>query len=629
MTAGDIRERYLKYMEAQGHRTIPSASLVPENDPTTLFTGSGMQPLIPYLMGENHPVGTRLTNSQKCFRAEDIEEVGDNRHTTFFEMLGNWSLGDYFKDEQLSWFYEFLLEEIGLDPQNIYVTVFRGDATAGLPKDDTSVEIWKKLFEARGVSNGVADMVSEGEAGLRGMHEDERIFFYDATKNWWSRAGTPQHMPEGEIGGPDSEVFFDFKTEHDPSFGAHCHPNCNCGRFLEIGNSVFMEYIKSADGSFQRLPKQNVDFGGGLERIVAAAANNPDIFAIDVFGPMKKQLEDTLGTTYDDNPHACRVILDHMRAAIFLLGDHVRPSNKEQGYFVRRLIRRSVLKAHALNEEKEFDLSSLALIVSSVYSDQYPSLHEQQKEIEEAISNEEDQFKKTLKRGIQEAEKRITADAKTHGYVTGTTTATLFTTYGFPLELTEELAGEMGTKVDVAEYKAEMEKHQEQSRVGAEKKFKGGLANHSEQVISYHTATHLLLAALRKYLGEHVHQSGSNITEERLRFDFSHPEKVDEETLRKVEAYVNTAIKNKVSVHIETMDKKDAQADPTVEGSFWDKYPDQVKVYTIKDAEGAIYSRELCGGPHVTNTSELAGTFKILKEESSARGVRRIKAVLK
>lgn len=621
MSGNEIREKYLRFMEAEGHAIIPSAALVPENDPTTLFTGSGMQPLIPYLMGEKHPKGTRLVDSQKCFRAEDIDEVGDNRHTTFFEMLGNWSLGDYFKREQLSWFFEFLTEEVGLDASRIYVTVFQGDEKAGVPRDEESVGLWQKIFDDKGLSYAVGEMGSETEGGKRGMKPGERIFFYDSSKNWWSRSGKPENMPAGEIGGPDSEVFYDFGTEHDPKFGEHCHPNCDCGRFLEIGNSVFIEYIKEEDGSFSKLPAQNVDFGGGLERITAATQGDPDIFRIDLIAGVIAQIEALSGKKYEDHKEEFRIIADHIRGAVFMVADGILPSNTEQGYFVRRLLRRAVRYADKIGVPSgRFKELSEGVIV--VYKSHYTYLDQKQKEILDSIEGEEVQFRKTLERGMKEFEKLSQDD------ISGEDAFILFTTYGFPFELTKELALEKGIKVDEKSFSAEMKKHQETSRAGAEHKFKGGLADHSEKVVQYHTVTHLMLAALRKELGAHVHQAGSNITGERLRFDFTHPLKVEPETLEKVEAFVNKAIKTGGQVTIETMPKDKAENDPTVEGSFWDRYPDEVKVYTMTGNDGVVFSKELCGGPHVEKLEDIKGTFKIKKEESSSAGVRRIKAVL-
>ncbi|MAZ29975.1 alanine--tRNA ligase [bacterium] len=638
MSGNEIRQKYLAFMEKHGHAVIPSAALVPENDPTTLFTGSGMQPLVPYLMGEAHPKGARLADSQKCFRAEDIEEVGDNRHTTFFEMLGNWSLGDYFKAEQLPWFYTFLVEEVGLDPEKIYVTVFQGDEDANVPRDEESVAIWKELFAARGVSDGVAEMGSEEAGGVRGMQDGERIFYYDASKNWWSRAGKPENMPVGEIGGPDSEVFYDFGTEHDPAFGENCHPNCDCGRFLEIGNSVFMEYLKTEAG-FEKLPTQNVDFGGGLERITAAANGDADVFTIDLLWPVIEQIEELSGSQYADNHEAFRVITDHIRGAVFMIGDSVLPSNAEQGYFVRRLLRRAVRYADALGIPAG-EFPNLAESVIATYEAHYANLTMQRDTVKTAIAGEEEQFRKTLEKGLREFNKTLSvltqwegdAEANNQGtFMPPESIFKLITTHGFPRELVAEEAVKRGITLDDRTWTAVdalLAEHQEKSRAGAEQKFKGGLADQSEKVVEYHTTTHLMLAALRHFLGEHVHQAGSNITGERLRFDFTHPEKVERETLDEIETWVNNAIATGGDVTIETMAKSVAENDPTVEGSFWDRYPDEVKVYTITGKDGTIFSRELCGGPHVSKLEDIKGRFVIKKEESSSAGVRRIKAVL-
>lgn len=639
----DIRKKYLDFMAKNGHAVIPSSALVPENDPTTLFTGSGMQPLVPYLMGETHPKGTKLADSQKCFRAEDIEEVGDNRHTTFFEMLGNWSLGDYFKKEQITWFYSFLIDEVGLNPENIYVTTFIGDETANVPRDTEAVELWKKLFTDKGVSSEVAEMGSEEEGGDRGMKSGERIFYYDASKNWWTRAGKIQNMPVGEIGGPDSEVFYDFGTEHDEKFGKHCHPNCDCGRFLEIGNSVFMEYIKTEKG-FEKLPKQNVDFGGGLERIAAAAIQENDMFKVDLLWNVVEKIQTLSEKNYSDDLVAFRVVTDHIRGATFMIGDGILPSNTEQGYFVRRLLRRAVRYADVIGVP-EGKFSDLAEAVIETYKEHYVNLIDKKDEIKQAIAQEETQFRKTLENGLKQfnkislqvhvntkvvdGKKVIDKDSSvTKKAISAQNAFDLFTTYGFPIELTEEIAEEKGLVVDKAGFEKLMEEHREKSRAGAEQKFKGGLADHSEIVVQYHTSTHLLLAALRHFLGDHVHQAGSNITGERLRFDFTHPEKIDRETLDKIEDWVNKAIKTGGKVTIDMMPKETAENDPTVEGSFWDRYPDEVKVYTVNGNDGTIFSRELCGGPHVENLEDIGGTFKIKKEESSSAGVRRIKAVL-
>lgn len=647
MTGNDIREKYLHYMKKHGHAVLPSAALVPENDPTTLFTGSGMQPLVPYLMGEVHPKGTRLADSQKCFRAEDIDEVGDASHTTFFEMLGNWSLGDYFKKEQIPWIASFYLDEVGLDPERFYVTVFAGDEAAGVPRDEEAALIWQEEFAKRGVSNGIAYMGSAEEAAERGMKEGERIFYYDAKENWWSRAGVPENMPVGEIGGGDSEMFYDFDPSdslHDPAqYGKHSHPASDNGRFVEVGNSVFVEYIKTEHG-FEKLPKQNVDFGGGLERIAAASINSPDVYKVDVLWNVIEQIQELSGKQYEDNKEAFRVITDHIRGAVFMIGDGVPPSNTEQGYFVRRLLRRAVRYADIL-EISAGELKNLAQSVVKTYAAAYPNLAEKKEDIIDAIEKEETQFRKTLENGLKQfnklslqvhvstkevdGKKVIDKDSATAKKAISAQNAfDLFTTYGFPIELTEEIAAEKGLVVDTKGFEKLMEEHRAKSRAGAEQKFKGGLADQSDTVVQYHTVTHLMLAALRHFLGDHVHQAGSNITGERLRFDFTHPEKVSREALEEIEVWVNTVLTTGAAVSMETMSKVAAENDPTVEGSFWDRYPDEVKVYTITGSDGTVYSRELCGGPHVAHTDDITGTFTIQKEESSSAGVRRIKAVL-
>lgn len=624
MSGNEIREKYLKYMEERGHAIVPSSALVPENDPTTLFTGSGMQPLIPYLMGEKHPKGTRITDSQKCFRANDIEEVGDNRHTTFFEMLGNWSLGDYFKKEQLRWFFTFLVDEVGLDPARIYVTVFAGDESLGIPQDDESVAIWQELFKERGIEAKAVHIGSEEDGYEVGM-QGGRIFYYDAAKNWWSRSGKPENMPAGEIGGPDSEVFYDFGAEHatHPEFkDKAAHPNSDSGQFLEIGNSVFIEYIKQTDGSFTKLPQSNVDFGGGLERIAAAQIGDPDVFKVDLLADVVKEIENLSGKKYEEDTVAFRVVTDHIRGATFMIGDGVFPSNDQQGYFVRRLLRRAVRYADQVGIPAG-QLSKLAEIVIHSYETHYTNLKDQKDNILDAIAKEEEQFRKTLEKGMKEFEKLAVK-----GQLSGDDAFLLFTTYGFPYELTEELAQDKGLTIDKDSFGKKMKEHQALSRAGAEQKFKGGLADHSEKVVQYHTATHLMLAGLRKFLGSGVHQAGSNITGERLRFDFTHPDKVERDVLDKVEEFVNNAIKVGGPVRIDMMQKTEAETDPTIEGSFWDRYPDEVKVYTITGNDGEVYSRELCGGPHVEKLEDIKGTFKITKEESSSAGVRRVKAVL-
>jgi len=656
MSGNEARKRFLAYMEKNGHAVIPSAALVPLNDPTTLFTGSGMQPLIPYLMGAEHPKGKRLSDSQKCFRAEDIEEVGDNRHTTFFEMLGNWSLGDYFKKEQLRFFFTFLTQEVGLDPQRIYVTVFAGDESLGIPKDDESVAIWKELFAEKGIEAKDVYIGSEEDGYTVGM-QGGRIFYYDASKNWWSRSGKPAKMPAGEIGGPDSEVFYDFGPEfatHPEFKDKEPHPNSDSGQFLEIGNSVFIEYIKQEDGSFAKLPQRNVDFGGGLERIVAAKVGNPDVFKIDLLWNVVSEIEALSGKKYEDNLVAFRVITDHIRGAVFMIGDGVLPGNSEQGYFVRRLLRRSVRFADVLGIP-EGKLKELASSVIDTYKEHYTNLEEKKDEIVNAIAQEEEQFRKTLANGLREFNKtslRILATthideatgkkvlnptAEGEQYISGQRAFELFTTYGFPIELTVEIAKERGLDVDLKKFEALMEEHKEKSRAGAEQKFKGGLADASVETTRLHTAHHLLLAALQQVLGEHVHQRGSNITSERLRIDFSHDAKMTDEQKAEVERIVNEKIDAALPVVRSTLAKDYAET-LGAEHEFGAKYPDMVSVYSIGPSGATVenpqfeqaFSIEFCGGPHVENTSELSqsGRFRIAKEEASSSGVRRIKAVL-
>lgn len=642
MDLNDVRSKFLDFYKAQGHAIVPSASLLPANDPTTLFTGSGMQPFVPYLLGKEHPEGARIANSQKCFRAMDIEEVGDNRHTTFFEMLGNWSLGDYFKKEQLPWVFEFLTKEIGLPKEKLWVTCFEGDATLNLPRDTESAEIWKSL----------------------GMPE-ERILFYPSKKNWWSRAGVPEQMPSGEPGGPDSEIFYDFGTPHDLKYGKECHPNCDCGRFLEIANSVFMEYTKnpsrsSGRGSFSKLPRQNVDFGGGLERILMAKENSPDIVAV-AHKPILEYLEKVSGKKYTSENsflnsqefrnesewkeakevvRAMRIVADHMKAAVFLIADGVRPSNADAGYVLRRLIRRAVQYADKLGIS-DAGLEQVARPVGEMYRAAYPEVGAAADVIAETIRAEEEKFRKTLVHGLKEFEK-------------GTDAFTLFTSYGFPLEMTKELAAERGLSVDEADFHARMKKHQEESRAGSGQKFKGGLADSSEATTRLHTAHHLLLKALQMVLGPNVKQRGSNITAERLRIDFSHDSKMTKEQLAEVERIVNEKIAEELPMIRSVMPKEEAEK-LGAEHEFGAKYPDMVSVYSLgpKDATAEnpklseAFSIEFCGGPHAANTGELAGVvgsdgirrdkdgkpsslqpFKIMKEEAVAAGIRRIKAVL-
>ncbi|MBL8158660.1 alanine--tRNA ligase [bacterium] len=636
-TLNDVRTAFLEYYRERGHVILPSASLLPQNDPTTLFTGSGMQPLVPYLLGKDHPEGTRLADSQRSFRAEDIDEVGDNRHTTFFEMLGNWSLGDYFKEEQLPWVFGFLTDAVGLDPQKLYATVFAGDEKNGLAKDTEAAEIWKKLFAEKGIEAKDIEMGSEADGSRLGMRGG-RIFYYDAKKNWWSRAGTPDTMPAGEPGGPDSELFYDFGTEHDPKFGAECHPNCDCGRFMEIGNSVFMQFLKTENG-FELLPKRNVDFGGGLERIVAAANDNADVFATDVFSDAIALLEKFSGKEYRDDRYirSFRIIADHVRAATFMINDGVKPSNTEQGYVLRRLIRRAsqhVMKLGLADSQADDSmLVRAATIYIEKYQAAYPELQGDApfQHIKNTIWEEEKQFAKTLSLGMKEFEKM------TEGNISGEQAFTLFTTYGFPFEMTQEIANERGLSVDEFAFKELMRKHSELSRSGSEQKFKGGLADASEATTRLHTTHHLLLKALQIVLGDHVKQRGSNITSERLRIDFSHGEKMTDEQKKEVERIVNERIKENLPMTRSTMRKEEAEK-LNAQHEFGAKYPDVVSVYSLGPVGATeedpqfdkAFSIEFCGGPHVTNTAEIekGGTFKIQKEEAVAAGIRRIKGIL-
>jgi alanyl-tRNA synthetase len=573
MTTDEVRDKYLKFFEARGHKIIPPASLILENDPTTLFTSSGMQPLVPYLMGEPHPEGKRVVDSQPAIRLQDIEEVGDDRHTTYFEMLGNWGFGDYFKKEQLPWIWDFLTNELGLPGEKLYVSIFEGNKD--VPRDEESYEIWKSL-------------------GL----QDDHIFKYDVKKNWWSRSGAPNEMPVGEIGGPTSEIFFEFtQVEHDKRFGDRCHPNCDCGRFFEIGNSVFLVY-KKTKGGLEELPHKNVDFGGGLERLVAAANDIPDMFEIDVFAPLIKQVEKLSGKKYKDSKKAMQIIADHIRAADALAQNNVIPANKLQGYVMRRLIRRAVIKMKSLRSE--------------VSGEDFAKLTDKKEIIEEV-----DKFQKTLDKGLREFEKLDNIDGKI--------AFDLYQTYGFPFELTLELAQEKGLEVDVNEFRKAFGKHQEKSRTASAGVFKGGLADHSIEVTRLHTAHHLVLAALQKVVDKNISQKGSNITAERMRMDFNLERKLTSEEVKKVEDLVNEKIDEDLPVTKKIMPREEAEK-MGAQMEFGKKYPDNVSVYFIGPTSPAAFSLEFCGGPHVANTIEIKGHVRIMKEESVAAGVRRIYA---
>ena len=628
MNAQDIRQKYLDFFASRDHAVIPRALLVPYNDPTTLFVGSGMQPLLPYLLGEEHPAGNRLVDSQTSLRAQDIEEVGDNRHTTFFEMLGNWSLGDYFKAEQLPWFWQFLTEEVGLDANKLYVTCFIGDEANKIPRDTESAEIWKKLFADKGIEAETADMGSEEDGYTRGVKPGERIFYYDAGKNWWCRAGKIDQMPVGEPGGPDSEMFYEFDfIKHDTKWGEFCHPNCDCGRFMEIGNSVFMEYVRTEAG-FEKLPKQNVDFGGGLERIAAARIDSPDVFKISILKPIVEKLEAISGKSYDSHTESMRVIADHLRAATFLAVDGVKPANKEQGYVMRRLLRRAIRFAFELGVEQNF-FEEIVPVIADIYVNDFPEVKERRDEVIAVLVKEEKVFRQTLRKGLKELAKLA------EGGLTGTELFTLYDTYGFPVELSTEEAFNQDLKLSDnwrQEFDDKMAEQRARSQTAAKGTFKGGLGGQTMQHKKYHTATHLMYQALRDVLGDHVVQNGSNITEERLRFDFSHPEKVTREQLDQVEKIVNEQIAKDLQVSWAEYPTKVAREEMGALGQFGDRYGDTVKVYKmIADGEDKPFSFEICGGPHVDHTHQLiedGKTFKIIKEEASSAGIRRIKAVL-
>ena len=596
----DLRKKFADFWKEKNHKEIPPISLVPQNDPTTLFTGSGMQQLVPYLLGEVHPLGKRLYNIQPCFRSQDILEIGDNRHTTFFEMMGNWSLGDYFKKEQLSWFWQFLTQILGFDKKKLYVTVFAGDKKNNLAPDDESKKIWLEL----------------------GVPENH-IFSYGPEKNWWSRAGVPDNMPEGEPGGPDSEVFYDFGQdfklhEKSPYSSLKCHPNCDCGRFLEIGNSVFMQFKKTKNG-FEELPAKNVDFGGGLERILAAANNNPDVFLTEIYLPIIKNIEKIVDKKYEnkDDKRKIRIIADHLKGAVFLIKSGVYPSNKERGYVLRRLLRRVTIKMYQLKGKRVLD-NDLNLAVETII-EIYKNIYFEEKDLEEikpVIGEEIDRFNKTLEKGfyiLQKIEKP-----------TGKQVFDLYQSYGFPKELTEELLKEKGLTFDQKQFDQEFEKHRQLSRTASAGMFKGGLTDHSENTLRYHTATHLLHQALFDVLGESIRQEGSHITGKRLRFDFYCAKKPTTENLKEVEKIINQKIKEELPVNFVVLHKEEAYK-IGAKAFFKEKYPDVVKVYYIGQSLETAYSKEFCGGPHVTNTKEI-GKIEIFKFEKIGASLYRIYA---
>lgn len=583
MKAIELREKYLKFFEEHGHKIIPSAPVIPENDPSVLFTTAGMQPLVPYLLGEKHPEGKRLTDFQKCIRTNDIDEVGDNRHLTYFEMLGNWSLGDYFKEESIAMSFEFLTKVLQIPVEKLSVTCFAGDEDA--PRDMVTYEAWKK-------------------AGI----PDERIYFYGKEDNWWIA---------GEEGpcGTDTEMFLDTGK---PACGPNCQPSCNCGKYVEIWNNVFMEFYKHKDGTYTKLEQKNVDTGLGLERVTMLLQGKQTPYDTEIFAPIMKKLEELEKI---DDIASRRIVAEHLRSSMMIIVDGGRPSNVDRGYILRRLIRRMTRHLNKL----QIDLSELGGIIDlniDTIKNLYPELDVKREEIKQVILDEKDKFMKTLLHGEREFDKavhRIKEEGK--NIIDGETMFTLYETYGFPPEITIDLAKEQGLDVEKDKFEELFKIHQEKSRMGSEQKFKGGLAEQNETTTAYHTATHLLHQALRQILGEHVHQNGSNITTERLRFDFTHPEKMTKEQIKEVEDLVNEQIEKDLPVVCEEMSLEEAKKSGAI-GLFESKYGDKVKVYTIGN-----FSKEICGGPHVTHTKEL-GHFKIKKEESSSAGVRRIKAIL-
>ena len=626
MDANKIRKLFLEFQQKKGHQVIPPAPLVLEGDPTTLFTGSGMQPLLPYLLGEPHPSGTRLTDSQPSMRLQDIEDVGDPRHTTVFEMLGNWSLGDYFKKEQIENFFEFLTQEVGLDPEKLYVTCFIGNEKYGIPKDTEAAEIWQEVFKKAGVEAKIAEIGSAKTGDKRGIKPGERIFFYDDHENWWSRGGGCESTPIGDPCGPDSEVFYDFgEDKQDVAKYGQAHPASDGARFMEIGNQVFMQYKRNEDGTFSELEKKNVDFGGGLERIAAAAIGSFDVFKISLMQPIVEKLEEISGKKYDNNTDEMRVIADHIRGAYLLAAEGLVPSNKTQGYAMRRLVRRAILRALDLGISDNF-LAEVVPIVAKNYQDLPDEILTHREVALEVLLKEEAAFRKTLNKGLREL-KRMT---KTEGAtLSGRDLFKLQDTYGFPLELAAEECFRENIKLSEnykQEFDAALAEQRKRSQTASKGMFKGGLEDHGEQTVKYHTATHLLLAALQKLINPEICQKGSNITAERVRFDFNLDRKMTAEEISAVEKQVNDWINADLPVVFDEYEKNYAKNTLKAHGQFWEKYPEKLKVYTIGDFKQPV-SREVCGGPHVKHTGEI-GKFKIKKESSSAAGVRRIKAVI-
>ena len=627
MNAQEIRKAYLEFCQKNGHEVIERASLILKDDPTTLFTGSGMQPLLPYLLGEKHPKGVRLTDSQTCLRAQDIDDVGDNRHTTFFEMLGNWSLGDYFKEQQIRQFFEFLTDVVGLDPSKIYVSCFIGNEKYNIPRDDESAEIWQKVFAEKGIDAKIVELDTAENGDKLGL-QGGRIFFYNDKENWWSRGGGLDSTPIGDPCGPDSEVFYDFGEEnHDTSFG-EAHPASDSGRFMEIGNQVFMQYRRMEDGSFEPLEKKNVDFGGGLERIAAAKINNPDVFQISLMKPIIEKLEEISGKKYDENKVSMRVIADHLRSATFLAVDGCIPSNKEQGYVMRKFIRRAMAKAFDLGVEDNF-VEQIVPVIVDIYAPDYKEVALKSDEIITVMVKEEKAFRRTLRKGLRELEKFSKEG------LTGAGLFQLYDTFGFPLELSTEEA--IRRKISLSknwreEFDIKMKEQRERSQTASKGKFKGGLEGQTLEHRKLHTATHLMNAALHNMFKGQIAQKGSNINAERLRFDFTFDRKLTDKEKQQIEDVVNDQISKGLEVSWAEYPTDYALNELKAIGVFGDKYGETVKVYTMKAKDEKPFSVEICGGPHVDNTRELAEggkKFKIVKEQSSSAGVRRIKAILR
>ena len=627
MNAQEIRKAYLEFCQKNGHEVIERASLILKDDPTTLFTGSGMQPLLPYLLGEKHPKGVRLTDSQTCLRAQDIDDVGDNRHTTFFEMLGNWSLGDYFKEQQIRQFFEFLTDVVGLDPSRIYVSCFIGNEKYNITRDDESAEIWQKVFAEKGIDAKIVELDTAENGDKLGL-QGGRIFFYNDKENWWSRGGGLDSTPIGDPCGPDSEVFYDFGEEnHDASFG-EAHPASDSGRFMEIGNQVFMQYRRTEDGSFEPLEKKNVDFGGGLERIAAAKINNPDVFQISLMKPIIEKLEEISGKKYDENKVSMRVIADHLRSATFLAVDGCIPSNKEQGYVMRKFIRRAMAKAFDLGVEDNF-VEQIVPVIVDIYAPDYKEVALKSNEIIAVMVKEEKAFRRTLRKGLRELEK-FSQDG-----LTGAELFQLYDTFGFPLELSTEEA--IRRKISLSknwreEFDSKMKEQRERSQTASKGKFKGGLEGQTLEHRKLHTATHLINAVLHNMFEGQIAQKGSNINAERLRFDFTFDRKLTDKEKQQIEDVVNDQISKGLEVSWAEYPTDYALNELKAIGVFGDKYGETVKVYTMKAKGEKPFSVEICGGPHVDNTRELAEggkKFKIVKEQSSSAGVRRIKAILR